>query len=94
MGRGTPAPFDPPQRLVVAGPYRFVRNPMYLGAGLAVVGAALVYTSWWLVGYLGLLFLASHLVIVFHEEPALGRSFGQEYREYCEAVGRWVPRLR
>ena len=94
VGRGTPAPFDPPRRLVVAGPYRFVRNPMYLGAGLALAGAALFYTSWWLVGYLGLLFLASHLFIVFHEEPALGRSFGQEYREYCEAVGRWVPRLR
>ncbi len=54
LGRGTPAPFDPPRRLVVAGPYRFVRNPMYLGAGLALAGAALFYTSWWLVGYLGL----------------------------------------
>jgi len=94
VGRGTPAPFDPPRRLVVAGPYRFVRNPMYLGAGLAVVGAALSYASWWLSGYLGLLFLASHLFIVFHEEPALERSFGREYREYCEAVGRWVPRRR
>lgn len=94
VGRGTPAPFDPPRRLVVAGPYRFVRNPMYLGAGLALAGAALYYASWWLVAYLGLLFLASHLFIVFHEEPALRRSFGAEYRDYCGVVGRWVPKWR
>src|SRR5437764_4813949 len=43
VGRGTPAPFDPPRRLVIQGPYRFVRNPMYIGAGLALAGAALFY---------------------------------------------------
>src|SRR4029077_19367049 len=46
IGRGTPAPFDPPRRLVCQGPYRFVRNPMYIGAGLALTGAALYYHSW------------------------------------------------
>src|SRR5512145_3530477 len=45
MGRGTPAPFDPPRRLVIRGPYRHVRNPMYIGAGLALAGAALFYSS-------------------------------------------------
>src|SRR5688500_9393104 len=45
VGRGTPAPFDPPRRLVVRGPYRMVRNPMYVGAGLVLVGAALFYQS-------------------------------------------------
>src|SRR5262245_23079499 len=55
LGRGTPAPFDPPRRLVVRGPYRYVRNPMYLGAGLALAGAALVYRSVALLAYLGLL---------------------------------------
>src|SRR5687767_6666200 len=45
VGRGTPAPFDPPRRLVARGPYRMVRNPMYLGAGLALTGAALFYQS-------------------------------------------------
>ena len=51
IGRGTPAPFDPPRRLVVVGPYRLVRNPMYVGAGLALAGAALFYESWALLGY-------------------------------------------
>lgn len=91
-GRGTPAPFDPPHRLVISGPYRFVRNPMYIGAGLALAGAALVYGSRELLAYLGLLFLASHLFVVFHEEPALVRSFGREYESYCEKVGRWFPK--
>src|SRR5256885_2858729 len=50
VGRGTPAPFDPPRRLVVRGPYRYVRNPVYIGAGLALAGAALFYGSWPLVG--------------------------------------------
>ena len=53
VGRGTPAPFDPPRRLVVGGPYRLVRNPMYLGAGLALAGAAAFYQSLPLLGYAG-----------------------------------------
>jgi protein-S-isoprenylcysteine O-methyltransferase Ste14 len=91
-GRGTPAPFDPPCRLVISGSYRFVRNPMYIGAGLALAGAALFYGSVELLAYLGLLLIASHLFVVFHEEPALKRSFGQEYDAYCEKVGRWLPK--
>src|SRR5436853_491 len=59
IGIGTPAPFDPPRRLVIEGPYRFVRNPMYIGAGLALAGAALFYWSLALLGYTGLFFLAT-----------------------------------
>jgi protein-S-isoprenylcysteine O-methyltransferase Ste14 len=92
VGRGTPAPFDPPRRLVIQGPYRFVRNPMYLGAGLALSGAALFYESLPLLGYAGLFFLATGLFVVLHEEPALRRSFGQEYEAYCRRVRRWWPR--
>src|ERR1700728_2908630 len=44
-GRGTPAPFDPPRRLVIRGPYRYVRNPMFIGASFALAGAALFFTS-------------------------------------------------
>ncbi len=94
VGRGTPAPFDPPRRLVIRGPYRFVRNPMYLGAGLALAGAALFYGSLPILGYTGLFFLALHPFVVWYEEPTLRRSFGPEYEAYRNRVGRWWPRAR
>ncbi|MBI4763892.1 MAG: isoprenylcysteine carboxylmethyltransferase family protein [Deltaproteobacteria bacterium] len=93
IGKGTPAPFDPPRRLVVQGPYRFVRNPMYLGAGFALAGAALFYGSWVLLGYIGLFFLATHLFVVGYEEPTLRRTFGPEYDAYCRRVSRWRPKI-
>ena len=92
IGKGTPAPFDPPRRLVIRGPYRFARNPMYLGAGLALASAALFYESLPLLGYAGLFFLAAHAFVVWYEEPTLRRTFGQEYEVYCRQVGRWWPR--
>ena len=91
VGKGTPAPFDPPRRLVVVGPYRFVRNPMYVGAGLALAGAALFYQSFPLLGYVGLLGLVTHLFVVLYEEPTLKRNFGKQYFEYTQTVGRWWP---
>jgi protein-S-isoprenylcysteine O-methyltransferase Ste14 len=93
VGRGTPAPFDPPRRLVVQGPYRFVRNPMYLGAGLALTGAALFYQSLRLFGYAGAFLVITHVFVVMYEEPRLQRSFGGEYLAYCKRVGRWWPSL-
>ena len=91
IGRGTPAPFDPPRRLVIQGPYRFVRNPMYIGAGLALGSAALFYESLPLLGYTGLFFLATHVFVVWYEEPTLRQTFGQEYEAYCRQVRRWWP---
>lgn len=91
IGRGTPAPFDPPRRLVVQGPYRYVRNPMYIGAGLALSGAALYYESLPLLGYTCLFFLITHMFVVFYEEPTLQRTFGHEYEAYCNQVRRWWP---
>jgi protein-S-isoprenylcysteine O-methyltransferase Ste14 len=92
VGKGTPAPFDPPRRLVVQGPYRFVRNPMYVGAGLALAGAAVFYRSLALLAYGGVFVLVMHLVVVAYEEPILRRTFGKEYEAYCERTGRWWPR--
>ncbi len=93
IGRGTPAQFDPPRRLVIRGPYRFVRNPMYIGAGLALASAALFYESLPLLGYAGLFFLATHVFVVGYEEPTLRRTFGHDYEAYCRQVRRWWPRV-
>ena len=93
VGKGTPAPFDPPRLLVIRGPYRLVRNPMYLGAGLALLGAALFYQSIPLFAYAGAFLLVTHLFVVTYEEPALRRTFNGDYEAYCERVGRWCPRL-
>ncbi len=90
-GRGTPAPFDPPRRLVAKGPYRFVRNPMYIGAGLVLAGAFLFYDSLALLVYTGLYFLATHLLVIWYEEPTLQRTFGPDYEAYCRRVRRWLP---
>jgi protein-S-isoprenylcysteine O-methyltransferase Ste14 len=94
LGRGTPAPFDPPRRLVVRGPYRFLRNPMYLGAGLAVAGAGIFYKSLALIGYAALFLLFFHLFAIWVEEPALRRQFGAEYEAYSRRVRRWRPGRR
>ena len=91
IGKGTPAPFDPPRRLVVRGPYRFLRNPMYVGAGLAVGGAALYYESIQLFAFVLVFLLAARFFVVLYEEPTLRRTFGPEYEAYCQRVHRWRP---
>lgn len=92
IGKGTAAPFDPPRRLVVRGPYRFVRNPIYVGAGLALGGAALFYTSLPLFGLLVFYWIVLHALVHFYEEPTLKRTFGSEYEQYLRDVRRWWPR--
>jgi protein-S-isoprenylcysteine O-methyltransferase Ste14 len=92
-GRGTPAPFDPPRRLVVTGPYRYSRNPMYLGAALALAGAALFHRAPSLAVYAVLFLGAAHLFVLTYEEPTLARRFGPEYDAYRARVNRWLPRL-
>jgi protein-S-isoprenylcysteine O-methyltransferase Ste14 len=93
LGRGTPAPFDPPRRFVATGPYRWVRNPMYVGAFLLLAGYALCTSS---VATLLVAFAmlgAAHLFTVFYEEPTLRRRFGASYEEYVRSTPRWLPRL-
>ena len=94
LGKGTPAPFDPPRRLVVRGPYKFVRNPMYLGATIALGGAALFYESAALAGYTGAFFLITHVFVMLYEEPTLQATFGSEYDDYRSRVKRWWPGLK
>jgi protein-S-isoprenylcysteine O-methyltransferase Ste14 len=94
-GRGTPAPFDPPRRLVVAGLYRYVRNPMYVGMGIFLIGEALLLPA---ITRDMLIFVAASWAIVtafilLYEEPTLRGLFGGDYAEYCRNVRRWIPRL-
>src|SRR5688572_5884522 len=94
IGRGTPAPFDPPRGLVDRGPYRFVRNPMYIGAGMALAGAALFYGSWQLAAYAAAFLVVMHLFVVLYEENALDAAFGADYERYRRQVRRWLPGRR
>jgi protein-S-isoprenylcysteine O-methyltransferase Ste14 len=91
-GRGTPAPFDPPREFVASGPYRFVRNPMYLGGAGALLGGGLFLGSPAIALLAGAFLLLMHLVVVLYEEPGLVRRFGASYERYRRRVPRWWPR--
>jgi protein-S-isoprenylcysteine O-methyltransferase Ste14 len=92
VGRGTPGPWDAPSRVVAAGPYRWVRNPIYLAALLIVLGEAWLFLSPWLLAYAGIMAVFFHLFITGYEERVLRRRFGGTYLEYRNSVPRWVPR--
>ena len=94
MGKGTAAPFDPPRQLVVAGPYRWVRNPIYIGAAVTMLGAALFFGSAALVLYAAVVLVVTHLLVILYEEPHLRRVFGQPYEDYLRNVHRWIPTWR
>lgn len=92
MGRGTPAPIDPPKKLIVRGPHRYVRNPMYLAVLTVVTGWAVLFRSPAILLYAACVALLFHLAVLVVEEPSLRRLFGDEYEEYCRSVRRWIPR--
>jgi len=91
-GEGTLAPWDPPRRLVVRGPYRFVRNPMISGVILVLAGEAMVLASrphgLWALTF----FAINAIYIPLFEEPFLRQRFGDDYEEYCRHVPRMLPR--
>ncbi len=92
-GRGTPGPWDPPRRFVAAGPYRFVRNPMYISAAMVIGGEALLFLSVPLLVYLVVFFVVVHTFVLAYEEPTLRGLFGEDYETYRHAVRRWIPTL-
>jgi len=93
VGRGTPAPFDAPRALVPGGPYRWVRNPMYLGGFAVLAGFGLWQRSLAMVLFVVPVALGFHLFVLFYEEPTLARRFGNEYVAYRSRVRRWRPAL-
>src|SRR5881396_1306534 len=94
VGKGTPAPWDPPRRLVVRGPYRFVRNPMISGVILILIGECLGFRSWPLAEWAAGFAVINMIYIPLLEESQLKWRFGEEYQQYKRNVPRLFPRLR
>ncbi len=88
-GRGTLAPWDPPRALVVAGAYRWSRNPMYVAVTLILWGWALGMRSWPLAVYAAVVMAGFHVRVVFGEEPWLARQWGAQWEAYRARVPRW-----
>jgi protein-S-isoprenylcysteine O-methyltransferase Ste14 len=91
---GTPAPPAPTAHLVVVGPYRFVRNPMYLAVLTIILGQALLFGSVGALIYAGIVLLMVAVFVKAYEEPTLEAEYGEEYREFRRNVRGWIPRLR
>lgn len=92
-GLGTPAPIAPTKFLVTTALHRYIRNPMYVGVALAIVGEAMVFRSLHIAEYAMLMLLTAHAFVVLYEEPALRRQFGESYEQYRHKVARWIPHL-
>ncbi len=93
-GEGTPAPWDPPVRFVVSGPYRYVRNPMLSAVIVLILAESAALSSVVLFGWAVVFFVLNTVYFIRSEEPALEARFGEDYRVYKAAVPRWVPRVR
>ena len=92
-GLGTPAPIAPTQFLVTTALHRYVRNPMYLGVALAILGQAVTFRSLHVAEYAAVMLMIAHVFVVLYEEPTLSRQFGESYEEYRRHVPRWMPRV-
>jgi protein-S-isoprenylcysteine O-methyltransferase Ste14 len=93
-GRGTPAIFDAPRAFVAVGPYRYVRNPMYLSALATFAGYGFYVRSSAVLAFAAGWFLLVHTFVLLIEEPGLCNRFGNTYNAYCKRVPRWIPRHR
>ena len=93
-GEGTPAPWAPPKKLVVRGPYRHVRNPMLSAVNVILAAESLLFGSWYVALWLAAFVLLNTTYFVRSEEPVLEKRFGKSYREYKANVPRWIPRWR
>jgi protein-S-isoprenylcysteine O-methyltransferase Ste14 len=94
IGRGTLAPWDPPERLVVRGPYRHVRNPMISAVLFVLLGESALFGSFALLAWAAVFLAVNATYFPLVEEPGLQRRFGAEYAEYAAHVPRWLPRPR
>jgi protein-S-isoprenylcysteine O-methyltransferase Ste14 len=93
-GQGTPAPVEPPKELVVSGLYHYVRNPMYVGVLMVILGHFFWFGYWSLLLYAGIFLLIVHIFVTLYEEPHLKETFGETYENYLQRVPRWIPRFK
>jgi protein-S-isoprenylcysteine O-methyltransferase Ste14 len=93
FGQGTPAPWDPPQKLVIRGPYRYVRNPMITGVLLLLLAETLLLQSLPIFLWLTFFLLLNNIYFPLFEERSLEKRFAADYLEYKKHVPRWIPRL-
>jgi len=94
VGKGTPAPWSPPKKFVVHGPYRYVRNPMMLAVYLMLAAEALFFGSPAIWIWLAVFVIGNLIYIPLSEEKGLRKRFGEDYVLFCRNVPRWIPRLR
>jgi len=94
IGRGTLAPWSPPKRLVVKGPYLYCRNPMISGIFFMLLGEACVLHSVNIFLWAALVFIINTIYFIFVEEVALQKRFGEEYARYKSAVPMWIPKTK
>ncbi len=92
VGKGTLAPWDPTQKLVVEGPYRHVRNPMITGVVTILLGEAVFWGSLAIAELAVVFFIINYVYFIVSEEPGLVRRFGEDYKTYMQHVPRWIPR--
>ena len=92
VGEGTPAPWAPPRKLVIRGPYRYVRNPMISSVLVMLAAESLLLGSWYVGGWMLVFYVVNAIYFTRVEEPALEARFGEGYRLYKANVPRWVPR--
>lgn len=93
VGQGTLAPWDPTKKMVVVGPYQFVRNPMISGVVGMLFGQALFFGSWAVGLWACIVVTINHIYFLVSEEPGLEARFGESYRVYKANVPRWIPRV-
>lgn len=92
-GRGTPLPLDAPKELVIQGPYRYTRNPMYLALFSALLGWIVLFQTLIILLYSLALGTIVRLFVIRYEEPHLRQTFGKAYEDYAAQVPRWIPRF-